>query len=227
MCGRNSLFPPALELERQFDAEIASGVSYRPRYNIAPGASLEVITNERMETIDQLHWGLLPHWAETPSDGFINARSETADRKPAFEEAWAERPCLILSSGFYEWQQANGGPKQPYRVHHADRTAFAMAGLWNETTVEEERLRSVTILTTEPNELLAPIHDRMPMVLPQHSEREWLEADPTRRTALCRPYPDDDLSAYPISTRVNNPTADDATIIEPAERTQSDLSSFE
>lgn len=226
MCGRNSLFPPAVELERRFDASLATGVEYSPRFNIAPGSHIEVITNDHPDEINQFHWGLLPHWTEAIDDGFINARSETADEKPAFRDAWVDRPCLVLSSGFYEWQTANGGPKQPYRIYNDDQPAFAMAGLWEETKIDGEPVRSVTILTTDPNELVAPIHDRMPVVLREADERRWLEGSPDVRTELCQPYPSDDLDAYEISTRVNNPGNDDATVIEPAERTQSDITDF-
>lgn len=226
MCGRNSLFPPAVELETRFDATLATGTEYAPRFNIAPGSHLEVISNDHPDEIDQFHWGLLPHWADEVDDGFINARSETADEKPAFERAWAERPCLVLTSGFYEWQSGNGAPKQPFRIHREDEPAFAMAGLWQETTVDGEPVRSVTILTTDPNELVEPIHDRMPVVLRTEDEATWLTGDVDQRRELCRPYPGNDLDAYPISTWVNNPANDDATVIEPAERTQSDITDF-
>ena len=226
MCGRNSLFPPAVELETRFDASLATGVEYSPRFNIAPGSDIEVITNDHPDEIDQFHWGLLPHWAESIDDGFINARSETAAEKPAFRDAWDDRPCLVLSSGFYEWQTANGGPKQPFRIYKDDQPAFAMAGLWEETTIDGETVRTVTILTTDPNELVAPIHDRMPVVLREADERRWLEGSEDARAELCQPYPSDDLEAYEISTRVNNPANDDATVIEPADRTQSDITDF-
>lgn len=214
MCGRTSLFPPQIELETRFDASIAKGIEYRPRYNISPGSDLEVITNEASDTIDYHHWGLLPDWADEMNDGLINARSETANEKPAFRDAWAERPCLVLTSGFYEWQSVTGGEKQPFRIYKNDQSAFAMAGLWGEKVIDSESVRSVTILTTEPNEVVAPIHDRMPVVLPNDEEDTWLESDPVERRALCRPYPDGDLDAYPVGTRVNNPSNDDATIIE-------------
>ena len=226
MCGRNSLFPPAIELENRFDATLATDIEYAPRFNIAPGSHLETITNEEPDQIDQLHWGFLPHWADETDDGFINARSETAHEKPAFRDAWAERPCLVLTSGFYEWQSPNGGPKQPFRIYHAEQPAFAMAGLWQETTVGDEPIQSVTILTTQPNDLIDPIHDRMPVILPPETEQDWLTTGPDERRELCRPYPYDDLDAYEISTRINNPTNDDATVIEPAEQTQSDITEF-
>ena len=218
MCGRNSLFIPQSDLEDRLDADVASDVEYRPRYNIAPGSSLEVVTNEAPGEIVQHHWGLLPFWADEIDDGYINARSETAHEKRAFKNAWEKRPCLVLSSGFYEWQQTNGGPKQPYRVYReGDDPTIAMAGLWQTTTIGNEDVQSVTILTTDPNDVVAPIHDRMPVVLPEDEEQTWLSAGPDERRDLCHPYPDNDLDAYPISTLVNNPSNDDARVIEPAE----------
>jgi putative SOS response-associated peptidase YedK len=215
------------EMESRFDATLADGVKYRPRYNIAPGEDLEVITNSARDQIDHLHWGLVPFWADEVDESYINARSETAHEKNAFSDAWAERPCLVLSTGFYEWQQMNGGPKQPYRIYRdAESPAFSIAGLWQETTIDDEPVRSVTILTTEPNDLVEPIHDRMPVVLPDDDETTWLEAGPDERQDLCRPYPGSDLEAYPISTRVNSPGNDDLQVIEPASTKQSGLEDF-
>lgn len=226
MCGRTSMFVSQSDLEKRFDADVASGVEYQPRFNIAPGEDLEVITNEAPETIERFHWGLLPFWADEIDDGLINARSETAHEKRSFQDAWESRPCLVLSSGFYEWQRQNGGQKQPYRIHREDDPAFALAGLWQATEIDDDDVRSVTILTTEPNDLMEPIHDRMPVVLPRDEEDVWLSSGPEERAELCRPYPEDDLDAYPISTRVNDPSNDDARVIEPAETEQSGLDEF-
>ena len=227
MCGRTSLFVDRSTLEDRFDAEIVADGGYRPRFNIAPGELLEVITNTATTEIDRYHWGLIPPWAEDPDEDIINARSETAAEKNAFRDAWGSRPCLVLSSGFYEWKDTNGGPKEPYRVYRPDDPTFAMAGLWEPWTGDDgETINSVTILTTEPNDLMDPIHDRMPVVLPRDAEEAWLTADAETRAELCQPYPADDLDAYPISTRVNNPDNDDATVIEPAETEQSDLGEY-
>lgn len=229
MCGRTSLFLPPSLLESRFDADLAEDAVYRPRYNIAPGADLEVVTNESPEAIQQYHWGLVPFWADEPDEGLINARAETAAEKRPFEDAWASRPCLVLSTGFYEWRAPNGGPKTPYRIYR-DRdgadAAFAMAGLWETWEGDDREIPSVTILTTEPNELVEPIHDRMPVVLRAEEEETWMEAGPDERHELCRPYPGDDLDAYEISTHVNNPGNDDASVMEPAETEQSGLGEF-
>lgn len=226
MCGRNALFAAQRELETRFEATVATDGGYTPRYNIAPGQPLEIITNDAPDEIDQYHWGLIPDWVDKPEDGFINARSETASEKRAFEEAWASRPCLVLSSGFYEWQKRNGGPKQPYRIYREDAPAFAMAGLWDVWDGPDRNIPCVTILTTEPNEMMAPIHDRMPVVLPDGTENQWLTAGSEQRKSLCQPYPDDDLAAYQISTRVNNPRHDDPTVIDPLGHEQSGLGEF-
>jgi putative SOS response-associated peptidase YedK len=226
MCGRTSLFIPPDDLEARFDARIVAD-AYHPRFNIAPGDPLEIISNDATDEIDQYIWGLLPHWATEPKEGFINARSETAHEKPSFRDAWAKRPCLVLSSGFYEWHRPDGGRKEPYRIYREDDVAFAMAGLWEEWRHEGwNPIRTVTILTTDANAALEPIHDRMPVVLSRDDEQTWLSAGPEKRRELCRPYAENDLAAYPISTFVNNPYNDDARVIERIENTQSDLGEF-
>ena len=156
---------------------------YEPRFNIAPGQPQPVIPNETPDEIAEFRWGLVPQWMGDPDDGFVNARSETAHEKPAFRHAWERRPCLVLSTEFYEWRAANGGPKRPYRVYQEDDPAFAIAGLWEEREAAESDavLRTVMILTTEPNDVVEPIHDRMPVVLPREDERRWLAADPDER----------------------------------------------
>jgi putative SOS response-associated peptidase YedK len=240
MCGRTSLFAALADVEETFDARLVadggsashasgappergSGGRYRPRYNIAPGDPLEVVTNEAPDAIDRFRWGLLPPWADEGDEGFINARSETAAEKRSFVDAWESRPCLVLSSGFYEWRETGGGPKRPYRVYREDAPAFAMAGLWEVWDGED---RSIPSVTTDPNELMAPIHDRMPVVLPADEEERWLTGDPDERADLCRPYRESDLDAYEISTRVNNPNNDDPSVIEPLGHEQSGLGEF-
>lgn len=225
MCGRTSLFVDPADLEDRFDAALAAPSSYRPRYNIAPGDPLAVITNEDTDVIDQYQWGLMPPWADETDEGFMNARAETAHEKRSFSSSWAQRPCLVLSSGFYEWQDT-GGPKQPYRIYRADDVAFALAGLWRTWEGKNGTRQTVTILTTEANDLVEPIHDRMPVILPREAERRWLEGTPEERAALCGPYPVGDLSAYPISTAVNDPTNDDESLIDPLDTEQSGLGSF-
>lgn len=224
MCGRTSLFTPASELATRFDAAVPDG--YRPRYNVAPTDPVEVITAEEPDAIQRFYWGLKPSWADADDEGFINARAESAGEKPAFADAWASAPCLVLSSGFYEWKDTARGPKQPYRVHRPDDVAFAMAGLHRTWEGDGESHETVTVLTTEPNDLIAPLHHRMAVVLPPGEETTWLAAGPDERQALCRPYPRDDLEAYPISTAVNDPGNDSPGIIEPDESEQTGLGEF-
>ena len=226
MCGRNALFANQQDLEELFGAEVVTDGGYTPRYNITPGEQLEIITNQTTDEIDRYHWGLLPSWADDPGEGIINARSESAAEKRAFRDAWDSRPCLVLSSGFYEWQKGDGGPKQPYRIYRGDAPAFAMAGLWEVWGGEERDIPCVTILTTEPNDLMEPIHDRMPVVLPDGAEKTWLTAAPDERADMCQPYPEDDLEAYEISTHVNSPGNDDPSVIEPLGHEQSGLGDF-
>lgn len=169
-----------------------------------------------------------PSWSADPERGFINARAGTAHEKPAFRSAWADRPCLVLTSGFYEWKQRDGGPKEPYRVYRTDDDAFALAGLWEERSGDSgESLRTVTILTTEPNDVVRPIHIRMPVVLPRSAERSWLERSPEGRRELCRPFPEDTLDTYPISTVVNDPSNDDPRVVDPLGNEQAGLDRFE
>lgn len=227
MCGRNSLFVEQSDLETRFDAEFVADGGYTQRYNIAPGDDLSVITNQAPDEIDRYHWGLIPSWADEPREGAINARSETANEKRLFERAWESRPCLVLSSGFYEWRSSNGGPKQPYRVYRENDSAFAMAGLWDVWEGETDAVSCVTILTTGPNDLMEPIHDRMPVVLPEDGESEWLSTGPDARTELCQPYPENDLTADEISMRVNDTSTDDPSVVEPLEHEQSGLGEFD
>ncbi|MFB6127893.1 MAG: SOS response-associated peptidase [Halolamina sp.] len=215
MCGRNSLFVPQDDLERRFDASIVAGGGYTPRYNVSPGDGLEVITAEAPEEIDRYRWGVVPPWANEPEEGLVNARAETAPEKQLFRDAWASHPCLVLSSGFYEWRQCDHGPNRPFRIYRNGDPLFAMAGLWDVWEHDGERTRCVTVLTTDATDPVASIHDRMPVVLPADAEREWLHGDPATRAALCRPYPDDDLAVYEVSTRVNDPVNDDPAVVEP------------
>lgn len=228
MCGRNSLFVPQSELEERFDATAREPI--RPRYNIAPGEDLAVIRNDEPDAIDQLEWGLLPAWADDPDEvpRPINARSETAADKPMFRDAVRKRRCLVLSSGFYEWQERAGGPKQPYRVYLEDDAPFAFAGLWERWEDGGIPLETVTILTTDASDPLEGIHDRMPVILDADEEASWLEADTdAERESLLDPYDGADLRIDPISRAVNDPGNDSPDIVEPVDvGEQSDLGDF-
>ncbi|MDQ2051199.1 SOS response-associated peptidase [Natronolimnohabitans sp. A-GB9] len=236
MCGRYTLTLESDDLEERFGARVAdSEPEFTPRYNMAPGQQLPVITNDAPDEIRRLEWGLVPSWAEDDSGGIINARAETVDEKPSFRTAYERRRCLVLADGFYEWVETDGG-KQPYRVAFEDGRPFAMAGLWErwepedettqagldafggglETTPEDDGpLETFTIVTTEPNELIEDLHHRMAVILDPDAEREWLTADDP--AALLDPYPADEMRADPVSQAVNDPSTDEPSLVEPLE----------
>jgi putative SOS response-associated peptidase YedK len=224
MCGRLSLFVPDSVLEERFDATL--GEPLVPRYNVAPTDDVAVVRTETPGSIDLRRWGLIPSWADDPSTNFINARAETVAEKPAFREAYASRRCLVLADGFYEWQERDRGPKQPYRVTRTDDRPFAMAGLYERWSGGDDPLETVTVITCEPNDLMADLHDRMPVVLRPDEEATWLRGDSEERAALCRSYPGDDLEAYRIGTAVNDPTNDHPGIVERDDTEQSGLGEF-
>lgn len=212
MCGRTSLVAPAEKVAERFGAEPVEPLE--PRYNVSPGQSHPVVRNDAPEEIRFPAWGLVPQWTEDGS-GHINARAETLAEKPSFREAFAERRCLVLVDGFYDWKPTPTG-KQPYRIEFEDRTPFACAGLWEPS----ESGATFTIVTTEPNEVVEPVHHRMPVILSPEEERPWLRADDTETAkSLLDPYPPAEMHTYPVSTAVNDPTNDSPELLEavPAE----------
>lgn len=220
------MFTPQPEVERRFDATAVDPLE--PRYNIAPGDDLAVITNEAPEEIALFEWGLIPHWVEDPEDWSprINARSETLTERASFRDAVEQRRCLVLADGFYEWQGSRGA-KRPYRVALTDDAPFAFAGLWETWEGETETRSTVTILTTDANEVVAPIHDRMPVMLEPDEERAWLAADDAAdRANVLDPYPTAGLCAYEVATTVNNPANDSPAVIDPVAGDQAGLDDF-
>lgn len=192
-----------------------------PRYNIAPTQTIVGITDEGERQARAFRWGLIPFWAKDATIGskMINARSETVAEKPSFRHALAKRRCLIPADGFYEWQKGPGG-KTPTYVRFRDGRLFAFAGLWETWTPPEgSAVATCTVLTTEPNELMAPIHNRMPVILEPADESTWLDPDtpPARRIELLKPFAPEEMEAFPVSRRVNSPAVDDASLIEPVE----------
>lgn len=214
MCGRFALIVDASVLADVFDVEPPRDL--RPRFNIAPTQEVPIVRSERSGSREcvTMRWGLVPSWAEDASIGarMINARSETAAEKPSFRSAVKTRRCLVPASGFYEWVKTPGG-KQPHFIHFADARVFAFAGLWERWSKSGTGpLDTFTILTTAPNELMAGLHDRMPVILPPASYAEWLEPRPLapdRLQEMLSPHPANGMEAYPVSTRVNRPANDD------------------
>ncbi len=222
MCGRFALFSPEEILAAMFGLE--GGGFPPPSYNIAPSrdvAAVRVAPEEgTRREMALLRWGLIPSWAKDPAmgDRMINARAETAAAKPAFRSAFRRRRCLLPADGFYEWQKA-GTRKQPYFVRMADGKPFALAGLWERWEGPDGAVASCTILTTDANALLAPIHDRMPVIVAPADFERWLDPgrqDPADLMALARPYPAAAMVAFPVRTLVNSPATDDPRCIEPA-----------
>lgn len=210
------------------DVGISLDFDVPPRYNIAPGDDILAVRNDEPGSGDMLRWGLVPHWVDDPDEYSrpINARSETVDEKPFFRDAFEERRCLVLADGFYEWK-GDRGSNTPYRIERTDRSIFAFAGVWETWRSNGDVLRTCTVLTTEPNETVEPIHDRMPVILENDEMDVWLDAgDPAKLKALLDPYPDDQLIAYRISPAINDPENDGPDVVEPVEDPQTGLEEF-
>jgi len=193
--------------------------AFIPRYNIAPTQSVIVVNDTGQRQLVQMRWGLIPSWAKDPAIGnrMINARAETLTVKPAFRVALRKRRCLILADGFYEWQKKEK-IKQPMFIRLKSREPFGFAGLWEHwNSPEGEEILTCTIITTEANELLKQVHERMPVILPREKEDEWLDpnAEPSRLLELLKPYPSDLMEFYEVSRLVNSPANDTPDCIVP------------
>jgi putative SOS response-associated peptidase YedK len=220
MCGRFTLTTNLGAIAARFGvARFLEEVG--PRYNIAPTQTVIVVRDDGERHLVQMRWGLIPAWAKDPAigDRIINARAETVATKPAFRAALRRRRCLIPADGFYEWRLA-GRRKQPIYIRLKSREPFAFAGFWEAwTSPGGEEIKSCTIITTGANDLLKPIHDRMPVLLGRDAEKVWLDPviqDPERLLPLLVPYPASEMEIYPVSTKVNNPTNDRPDCLEPA-----------
>lgn len=220
MCGRFSLFTPGEKIENQFGVTIDHDLE--PRYNVAPTqpvAAVRLNQAGNAREFTYLTWGLIPSWSKDPKIGsrLINARSETVAEKPFFRSAFKRRRCLIPATGFYEWQR-QGDRKQPMFIYAADGDPFGLAGLWEIwQSADGSVIHSCTILTTEPNELMAEIHNRMPVIIHPDDYSMWLEpgSNPDDAHHLLRPYESEKMAAYPVSTAVNSPQNDSPQLIEP------------
>jgi len=220
MCGRFSLGVNLDDLIEAFP-DFTFPPESEPRYNIAPTQDVMVVPNNTAGHVSFFRWGLIPSWAKDPEIGnrLINARAETLGEKPSFRAAYLRRRCLILADGFYEWQTLPGSKaKQPMYIQLATKKPFAFAGLWELWRPDDTPILSCTIITTEPNALLAPIHNRMPVILPPDAYAQWLdpaEQKPATLNHLLAPYPADLMTAYPVSRLVNSPAADTPACIVP------------
>jgi putative SOS response-associated peptidase YedK len=223
MCGRFTLTVSPEELQAAFpNFDIPGDIP--PSYNIAPSQPIPVIVNDGKNQLNFYRWGLIPSWTKPDKVGkfsLINARSETVSEKASFKTSFRRRRCLILTDGFYEWSKSTSGKgKTPYYITLKDQSPFAFAGLWDIwNSPEGDPLKSACILTTKPNELVKPIHDRMPVILPVESFDTWLkteEGKPEEFQPFLNSYPAELMQAYPVSTYVNSPKNNSPQCIQAA-----------
>ena len=221
MCGRFTLFEADKVLSKEFGVSGVPPLS--PRYNIAPSqpvAAVRAASAGAGRELVLLRWGLIPSWSKDPSIGnrLINARAETVREKPSFRGAFRRHRCLIPANGFYEWQRQEHG-KQPYFVRMRDERLFSFAGLWDRwESPDKGVIETCTILTTAANAVLAPLHDRMPVILPPGEYDRWLDPalkDLDSLAPLLVPFPPEEMLAFPVSLRVNTPSVDDEKCIAP------------
>jgi len=207
--------------------DVASFAKLPPHYNIAPTQTVPVVRcdSQGRRELAMLNWGLVPSWADDPSVGsrMINARAETLATRPAYREAFRSRRCLVVADGFFEWQR-DGRRKQPYYITHANEQLLGFAGLWESWKRGDLAIQSCTIVTTDANRALAPLHNRMPAIVRPEDYAAWLDpkaSDAAALSTLLRPYAEDELVAYPVRSVVNSASADTPNCIEryePVER---------
>ena len=224
MCGRFAFAASVNENQRAFPGfEFPSDMP--KRYNIAPGQPIIALANNAQKQAVAFKWGLIPSWSKDPKIGnkLINARAETLHEKPSFRSAFKRRRCLIPTTGFYEWQKhPDGKTKIPMLITLTSQEPFAFAGLWEHwASPEGDEIETCSIITTEPNTLMANIHNRMPVILPIKTYEQWLdptEKRPEELQTLLAPYPAEEMSAHPVSSLVNNPMHDTADCITPVQQ---------
>jgi putative SOS response-associated peptidase YedK len=210
------------------DLGLAAPGLFAPRYNIAPTQPLLVVANRRERALEDMRWGLVPSWAKELAVGskMINARRESLADKPAFRDAYTRRRCLVLADGFYEWKR-EGKRSSPFYYHRRDRRGFAFAGLWERWKQPDGQwLLSATVITTDPNPLLAPIHDRMPVILAPADYDRWLSPEPLPPGMLddiLMPAAPADYELYPVSALVNSPENDSPQCVVEAQPIQGSL----
>ena len=220
VCGRYRRTTKEEELARIYRIPIPPQLDLPISYNVAPSQNVLAIRfnpNTDQRSLDTLRWGLVPYWAKDEKIGYrtINARAETVDTAPSYREAFRKRRCLIPADGFYEWKKLPGG-KIPYAIGMKDDSPFVFAGLWEgwKDPVTNGWIRTCTIITGDPNDLLAQVHTRMPVILPEEYHARWLgEVENGDLKELLKPFPAEDMKVWPISSRVNDPKNDDEAIL--------------
>ena len=217
MCGRYNLISNLTVLGERFEFDPGQ-LTLESAYNVAPTQNVLAVGGGEPRRAGFMRWGLIPFWSKTPSIGsrMINARAETVADKPSFREAFKRRRCLVLADGFYEWQRTPSG-KRPMRLAMRSGEPFAFAGIWSVwKDPEGNRMPTCAIITTSANELLRPIHHRMPVILPREKEGYWLDRsieDSTELRSVLAPYPDDAMEAYEVSTLVNSVANDGPELV--------------
>ncbi len=227
MCGRYVLKSAPRRILEQFGVvdgrgETSRSEEWRPRFNLSPSQFAPVVRSDPQGArLDMLRWGLVPPWAhdETFAQRTVNARGETAGRLPAFRAAFKARRCIVPADGFYEWQYVQGSThKQPWYIHRRDGELLAFAGLWEhwQPRGRAEALHTFTIITTEANAWMTPVHTRMPAILDPAGVKAWLDlaTTPEALQALLAPAPEDALDRYPVGRAVGNPRNDSPELLE-------------
>ena len=220
MCGRYSLFDPDKMYDRFSIVNRQLSIGIEPHYNITPGNMLPVVVKHSPNQIELMKWGLVPHWSIEPRVKYstINARAETVTLSSVYREPFKTKRCLVPANGFFEWKQT-ASVKVPYFIHLKHEPMFAFAGLYDVwTDAEGKEFKSFAIITTTPNDLMQPIHTRMPVILRKADEEAWIspgETDIDKLLHLLKPYPSEQMEAYPVSTAVNRPMNDDPDVIKP------------
>ena len=224
MCGRFVRTSPRAVIVDEFGVEHCVDVDFAPRYNIAPSQPLETIINDGTELrCGPMQWGYTTSVADKTQPSPINARAETIATLPLFRDAFRRRRCLVVADGFYEWQK-DGNTKTPYFIHLRSRRPFGFAAIWASTrTAMGQRVGTCAILTCAPNELMAPIHNRMPVILPTAARDRWLNpsADAAELQSVLTPFPPAEMEAYVVSTLVNSPRNDGPENLKKTQRPDS------
>ena len=220
MCGRFVLFSDLKQIQRAFDLDDAT-LQLEQSYNISPTHQIAtVVQRADAKLLETMRWGLIPAWAKDPEIGarMINARAETVAEKPSFKHAFVKRRCIVIADGFYEWRKAET-QKTPMFIRLKSEAPIGFAGLYETWQPPKgQAITSCTIITTSANELMQPIHDRMPVILPQELQRVWLDPtnqDANKLVALLKPYPAKEMLAYAVSPLVNSPRNNSVECIKP------------
>ncbi|MNI32726.1 putative SOS response-associated peptidase YedK [compost metagenome] len=220
MCGRFTLIVTLDELMLHYHIQTSRFPQYGPKYNVAPGQMVMTVIHDGVQNrMGELRWGLIPEWAKEEKVGFqmLNARAESLTEKPAFKKPFQRKRCLIPADSFYEWK-GTGKNKQPMRILLKNQEVFSLAGLYDTwTSPDGHAISTFTIITTTPNDLVADIHDRMPVIIRKEDEAAWLDRNHTQTeqlSLLLKPYPAEEMYAYPVASRVGNVRHDDEQCIE-------------